>query len=836
MNKKGLFKSFLICTLAALSFTACGKKKTTTTKENTTTVAPEPEPEPILNSVTGYYSKKNIGVAGIDVRKKDGKLDSVCLVPLVGENDISFPLFIQPIVENNEIKKVKISTFISEEYLSTYYSQVFTLSSDGIEIPTHLLHYVGDSSDEIKNLLMKSENGKLCIYNNKAKMVIDKDANVTTSNFDLATSSYVVDGNTIKYANGVYSSIDKEGTQTSISTDPKNAYLDVASYSPYLKKFVTLEKYEMDITASEPTAKIYSNYYAMMSGSMSSYGGNVIFNEGKLVEVSYANAKLDSNGNITECELGSTMYPGAADKVTFDYSDGKIASVYYSTSDGDRKYAYTYDDKGRVSQFTDGFVYSDGDNKGEYKNLTQSFSKITYDEYNDFGYATQVTSISYDNGGWEHAFRHNYTYNASNLITNDVVQDYNTTTTVATKTSEYIYSYDNNSNVTEITHDNYIAGVKDESNTTTTKYTYDSNNSITKEESYDTEYVDEQYKLYLSSKTEYTSGKDGTEYYYKETTTDYGYSSPHAANYTSEKQYRYIDQEMLCLTKYSETNTDLDSNETRYIMTVIQYNSDKQVTSIKELEKDFSETDPTTNEQTTITYDANKKISKTEHTEGSDSQTDTYDEFGYITKEEIIESGEKTKNEYKYDTNHNVIQVDRFIYIDSISKYIYYNDPAAFYPEPGTYYYTDGNILMPYKVVMYNYDSAYVLASTNEMEYYDNMSSGMIKEMTTTNYDTASSKVEQEIVTTYYNNENNRSHEKTTKDYDGLERIVSEEYYEYSDKATSNLKVYYLLTFAYSGEVKTTTGFKYEYADDGSTIANTYTWNDTTKAWDLDTH
>ena len=61
-----------------------------------------------------------------------------------------------------------------------------------------------------------------------------------------------------------------------------HAYVELIAYSPYLKKNIVLNKYTMDITAAEPTAKIYYNVISMLSGGSSEYQGASLFTDGKL--------------------------------------------------------------------------------------------------------------------------------------------------------------------------------------------------------------------------------------------------------------------------------------------------------------------------------------------------------------------------------------------------------------------------------------------------------------------------------------------------------------------------------------------------------------------------
>lgn len=56
--------------MAALSFTACGKKKATATKDNTTTVAPTPTPDPEPVKLNGNYCYLSTSDEGIIVNNK----------------------------------------------------------------------------------------------------------------------------------------------------------------------------------------------------------------------------------------------------------------------------------------------------------------------------------------------------------------------------------------------------------------------------------------------------------------------------------------------------------------------------------------------------------------------------------------------------------------------------------------------------------------------------------------------------------------------------------------------------------------------------------------------
>lgn len=829
MKKNHIFSGLIMVSLAALAFTACGKKKATTTKENTTTVAPEPDPTPEAEKTSSYYCKKDIGVIALEVRQKEGKLDYVSILPY--KNYVmTYPIFLKPVVENGGITKVKLSTYISEATgLSSYFAQTINLTSDGLEIPTSL------SMDENVNpygetLLMKKDSGKLCIYTSKASITIDQNGNISSSDFVSTPSSYSVMGENITYSNGCYTYKYDHESKYSINMDPKNAYVELIAYSPYLKKNIVLNKYTMDITAAEPTAKIYYNVISMLSGGFSEYQGSSLFTDGKLFEMGCSKATLNDVGNIIKCEMSSSMGPGT-DEVAFEYSqDGKLVSVIFEDSSETYKYAYTYDDKGRVATFEKGKAYDDGEHKGEWISTSQDYTKYEFKEYSSFGYKQLVDIDAFNNGGFESKNRCIYTYENNKSMASKKVQEFVTDKYVDIK--DITYEYDSNYNVKELKCDSwYTDGDQDYSESYIDKFEYNTKNELTKSTHYDYAYdVDlDDYVDYISSITTYESNKDDKNlYFYKETTTYYDCDDNNTAYSEEIILSKYKDEAMLYLVESSDTTTDLENNKTAYSKTIVTYNNDEYVTTVVESTKDYDSTSETIIEAITNTYDSEtKKIVKSEDENSSETSITYYNEKGNASTLETIRSSEKEKTELTYDDNNNIAKLENYTYINSTIGYLigYSPDPSSFVP--GTMYFKDGNIMSYTGIIMYTYDSSYKLTQTTEIKYADS-GTNMTEYMIVTSYTNEIATAKNEMY--YYINKDHRIEKTVQTAYLDEDTISEENITIYYDDATSTIQEtsHKQLVTDPNNHYE---GTKTTYKADG-TKDKEYTWNDTTKSWD----
>ena len=120
MKKKRILTGLLLVSVAAFAFTACGKKKSKTTGAKTTqakitTKASTTTKKQDEIKLTNYFTKDiNNGLIGFEVRKKNDELQYVNIVMAAMEG---MPITLQPIIENGNITKVKVGTFMSSSYL-----------------------------------------------------------------------------------------------------------------------------------------------------------------------------------------------------------------------------------------------------------------------------------------------------------------------------------------------------------------------------------------------------------------------------------------------------------------------------------------------------------------------------------------------------------------------------------------------------------------------------------------------------------------------------------------------------------------------------------------------
>ena len=422
MKKKHIFSGLLMVTLAALAFTACGKKKTnpTTTKDNTTTVAPEPEVE---EKTKNYFAKEVNGIMAFEVRKENNEIQYLNVFSYEMEG---MPITIKPIIENGKITKVKVGSFVSQAYLI----QTIELSDKGIDLLTELSYHDIDDDAENYKVFVKSDNGKLVLYNRYMQASIDKEGNVTTTDFDSSKTISSLGEITMSYNNGSYK-LSAGDHSVEVSTDPSNMVLTISEYNNYLKKFVAGQKYVINLTAEKPYAKIYQN----IDMASISYGDD-IFYEGKLVEMGSITVTLDNNGNTTECEMVQSMY-GMERKAKryFTYNDkNQLATYYYDDeSTPNKKYIrkYTYDENNRIASYEYGTSISDvysQNQKCEFEYTNYGYQYIVSKEENgnktqyQFTYDTDdflsmTKYLIHDGTKYNDVYDTTYEYDNNNLLT-----------------------------------------------------------------------------------------------------------------------------------------------------------------------------------------------------------------------------------------------------------------------------------------------------------------------------------------------------------------------------------------------------------------------------------
>ncbi|MCR5461770.1 MAG: hypothetical protein K6E87_01755 [bacterium] len=811
MNKKGLFKSFLICTIAALSFSACGKKKNnTTTKDNTTTVAPEPDPEPKQDEVktSSYYAKANNGIAALEVRTKK---DVIQFVSFSATDNEGMPTLLQPIIENNQITKVKLYAFMSTDGSPLFFIRTIDLKDDGIELPLEIEADDLEYSDS-NTLFLKKDNGKLCIYNRNMNVTFDTKGNVTTNDFITATTApYILDGIVINYKDGVYS-IAKESERIECCLDPANFNLTLSRYSNYLKKFVKVGIYKMDITSTNPTCQLLADPSLMSDESED------IFYEPVLKPYGTLTPTLDENGNVTSCKAVMSMY-GMEDESTSTlvYNDNnQLVSVTYEDEGITYQYQYTYDVKGRIKTFKKGKIES---------NTFTAIEEYEY-TYTDFGYK-QI--IKYNDGSEKYQQINSYDENKNYRLTSTQVQRY-----IGSAYANYYldtFTYNEETGLLAESKKEYATPSVDDSRTV---YTY-TDGIITNWKTYKKYDNSGTLTEYLYMDTTDSKEKKADNHYYK-TTTEKTYNTNGNGNINNTRvvSYEYLDEESLYLLKYEDRTTYYDDSEHYIEETYVYSDETKLITSYTKKEKE-SRTSALIKETTrTYTYKGNviDKITQVE-TNGSSTTTNmtyTYNTNGRIS--ETLDNKTLARTVCTYDADLNPKQSDTYQFVNETVGELLVT----------TYKFTPDNPMMPNIIINRQYNnSTYKLEMVMQMYYADAMSlmAGTPSITTIQNYD-ANEKLSVETITEYY--ELSHTSSKTTNKtyaYNGETQYVSvETVLEYDEDGDmtkesyteryneTNLKEVYEKVYGTE-----TTGTRSTYTNTDPQVVTNYTWDTSTDDW-----
>lgn len=691
MKKKGLLKGFLICTIAALSFTACGKKKdNATTKDNTTTVAPTPTPDPTPSDQdnvkkSSYYAKEDNGILAMEVRESNSKLQFVSLITSDMEG---MPTLLQPILENNQVTKLKLYAFLSTGDSSVFFIRTIELKEDGIVLPTDLRctsgEYAGSSS-----IFVKKDEGKLVLYNRELNVTFSADGTVTTSDFVATTEAPTRVGDyTMTYKNGLFS-MDINGEKYNSNLDPTNLNVTMSMWSNYLKKFVNVAKYQMDVTSANPVAKLYGNSIMIktMSGSgESDYG--ILYDEG-LADMGTITPVLDANGNVTSCTMEMEMYGmKETDVTTLDYNDkGQLVKVNWGRETV-QEYQYTYDDKGRVKTFKEGKIVS---------NAFSPKNEYTFG-YTDYGYKSSCVWNDVNNSRkWEYNY-HYYTENnkleriSTLLDKGSGFKQYN----------EELYSYYDTTGLLEEIRTEY-SNAEDEANDTRTVYTYDESGNMTKRETFGKKLVGSDYEEYLFAKETYESDIDTDNHYYDQSIYT-SYNTNSTVSYTRTITSTYLDADRLYL--LSSIDSYQYTTSTSYTATNIVYDeTSKLITSYVQSEKESSETNPTV---TTYTYTYVNNTITTINDKQVKGSTVNYDITNYYNDAALaykaFDNRDKSVDKMYYDTNRSMIRYEEYDYVsETIPEQLSKVAEFGF-----------GVPNLPSKMVEYEYDSSNKLKTSSE--------------------------------------------------------------------------------------------------------------------------
>ena len=494
MKKKSLLKSFLICTLASLSFTACGKKKATT-KDTTTTVAPAPAPEPtpdvdpVVNSKKCYVTEDGAFVK-IDVEEN-------VLTNVIISSGVGYCLYLKPIIENNKYVALQAINASNDEPGQTPSYQLIKTGNEAIEITKFNYSRLNATNDAVNftysyvncplSLCAKLSDDKITIYVGDKTYELNMDGSMNVDLAELTSTSIIVNDIKASYENETLKTFYGSYGNFEISLKKDEFKLQNSNGSSEMKvlddKITITETYpdsnNQPFVFEEITFKLdndkYLSEYSYYDGysEMANVTSYAYSDDKKTVTLTASTKDKDGNvyniptskvieyddfGRVSSTKeyvnTGTeTIQPGSKE-YTYD-SYGKTLSLTI----GNNKDIYEYDTNNLIKKQTyqvksgDNFVttkyntyeYTNGDlTKAEFFDVDGENEVLTRKVYETFenGKLKEYVNLEYSsNNLTDKSFKKVYTYNSNNKLANYQVLVPNSEGTDFYKKLEHNYTY-----------------------------------------------------------------------------------------------------------------------------------------------------------------------------------------------------------------------------------------------------------------------------------------------------------------------------------------------------------------------------------------------------------
>lgn len=436
MKKKHIIKTFLICTIASLSFTACGKKNNTTkqtTTENTVTVTPsptptptptpDPKPDPIkIDGNFCYLSNVDKGLI-INSHINEGIMESTNIVYELGDSILCIQA--TPKVVNGKIENVSFCTNYDSNnksplnYISIEKNDIFTqLFSFSVE--SSIIHEDDPSGESIYikyNLSVRVNEDSFELMYGSNKYILNLNGEVDDELFNQVSkqSTPVGDGFTCSFRDDVlyfessnysYQYTFKDNNIEFLNDLIKSGlkHEDNGDINFYIANKNITNEYEL---SQQMVLEFDGNKVKKLSVIDTSIGG---------YEYNYSYEASGSNTlvSIIRTEIGPTI-------------------IHNLSSHNPIKNVLTLDNHNRIIR------------KDSYKS---NGSEIIFDSYNEYKY--------YDNGNLKKAIYgktdpiscNEYYYNSKNLLSDKRLYNYSSEGSLEFEEKE-IYAYDGNGDLIE---------------------------------------------------------------------------------------------------------------------------------------------------------------------------------------------------------------------------------------------------------------------------------------------------------------------------------------------------------------------------------------------------
>ncbi len=815
MKKKKLFTGLLLVSMAALAFTACGKKttktnkttkagdKTTkvTTKATTTqkvTTAKQTTKKDETISINHYLCDADTGIIAMDVQMKGDRLDYVNL--LVSELNL-MPISIKPIYENDEITKIKIQTMFSIPGGNSLYINTSNLNSKGVGLLTEYTLDDNVLTNEHDIMVKKSSNGAISLYNRYENITIDKKGVVTSKHMSNSNNRFVLNSAKVELKDGKYYIANKEA-YAEYSLDPSNISTTMKTFNIYSGKYQNMAKIETDFTVDEPVVNFYSTHVYLANmlkiELKDKYGYNV---NDEFIPIGTLSATFDNNGNVKKSTYNLDKY-GVKSSVTTNFEftgKNQLSQVVITLPDKLYRHQYSYDSNSRVSDYEYTIINADS---------TSSTEKKAKYEYNDFGYVTLLENEKNNT-------RYLYEYDTNTFLSSRKEQKKADGEWVDKYINTYVFE---NEIVTEFQH----ADCNSPINNYRIEYTIDGTKKI--EKKYGKSTLDS--PEYLKEETTRDIFED-THGYYCDFRAEVTYNKNGEQTSTTTDKYFYFDSEHTCLNDHEKK-----VNNAEVLRDVYQYESYGLFD--KKLVRHFTrstEDSTVTCIDTTFTYDDNYKIQSV------------------ITAKKINDGDYDTLSKYEFDTDGNLRTYYDYL---GYGKYdfLYYDGNLA--SEYDYFYDTENNRYVCYLCYNYGLDNPVVAVSElnytyigttvihDEYFYTPNVLSKIVERFEERTYANGGLLTDKKVET-YYLNEDNSISERIITTYNSTSLVMTERKEKFNEDRTME-KTHYYESYDgekikeewekfYSGDTLTS-GYKYTYTESGEKTSYHVDLN--TGEWALD--
>ena len=670
-------------------------------------------------------------------------------------------------------------------------------------------------------LLVKSDNGKLVIYNNKINVSIDAKGNIASNDFKQASGKYETDYATGEYVNGKYiltNLEDSDFEKVELKFDSTEMDVKIFKFNQYRNSLDNYMNYKISFDNNKIVTKMYMN--PEYSFDYEKQFG-LVFAKDRLYLASECTANLDSEGKTTSfagaISYGSMQMSYSGEYV---YTDNKVETLTDIDMYGKMKEEFTLDN-GRITKI-------------ETYNLSEENEYVlsrTYNyAYTTFGYISSSESDYPSTSSWISDSKSEYTYNDKNYVETSISYSRHQTDTEYYSTGKSSYEYDNLGRKT-IHNEYYLSGDEYVLN-----YSYETeyNNDglVSKETSSHIntdgtkDYANSYYSIYT-----YTNGTLSKEevYYYQSNSEDSAYRGKEYAYSSSEDEGLYT-------LNYTEKvfGPGSTSGTLEYERTETYKDDNYKYLQHYKIEDNYSGTAKIT--EITTTYDATNKLCLTGFVYNNTEQgitktcTYTYDANGKISESHISTvkgSNPAITADYKYNEDGYVIEsieYDDYEYDEYIKTVnTYKND----YIKTSTIYLNDGSDYTIKTIVDTYKDNSEALESTSKYYY----SASSITSIETIYYGSSSRDIiKTEIIANYPSG--NVMSEVTMVNYTGTNKKQTVTCKNYADSTAKLLTSETTQTYDQTDNDKVISGTKVEYNADGTTVKARYTWNTETSDWE----